>query len=53
VALELMSYPASSRHFLKEQVFDTIAAEPILTDDPVALRERVRAAFKALPSLAK
>src|SRR5262249_23253327 len=44
VALELMSYPASSRHFLKEQVFDALAADPILGDDAVALRELVRAA---------
>ena len=49
VALELVSYPASSRHFLKEQVFDALAAEPILGDDAVALRERVRAVFKTLP----
>src|SRR5204863_2841196 len=52
VASELMSYPASSRHFLKEQVFDVLAAEPLLGDDPVAVRERVRALFKALPVLA-
>jgi N-methylhydantoinase B len=49
VALELMSYPAPSRHFLKEQVFDALAAEPMLAEDPIALRERVRAVFKALP----
>jgi N-methylhydantoinase B len=52
VAAELMTYSASSRHFLKEQVFDVLAAEPLLEDDPVALRERVRAVFKALPVLA-
>jgi len=49
VALELMSYPASSRHFLKEQVFDALAAEPPVHDDVVALRERVRAVFKTVP----
>jgi N-methylhydantoinase B len=49
VASELMHYSASSRHFLKEQVFDALAAEPILAEDPIALRERVRAVFKALP----
>ncbi len=52
VAAELMTYSASSRHFFKEQVFDVLAAEPLLEDDPVALRERVRAVFKALPVLA-
>src|SRR5262249_30508670 len=49
VAAELTHYPASSRHFLKEQVFDALAAEPLIADEALALRERVRAVFKALP----
>jgi len=52
VASELMHYPASSRHFLKEQVFDALAAEPLVSDDSVALRERVRAVFKTVQATA-
>ncbi|HXJ77191.1 MAG TPA: hydantoinase B/oxoprolinase family protein [Candidatus Methylomirabilis sp.] len=52
VAAELMNYPASSRHFWKEQVYDVLAAEPFAGQDPMDLRERVRAAFKTLSTLA-
>jgi hypothetical protein len=47
-----MHYPASSRHFLKEQAFDALAAEALVSDDSVALRERVRAVFKTVQATA-
>ena len=50
VALELMSYPASSRHFFKEQVYDALAAEPLADDDPVgAHRAGSRACSRRCP----
>ncbi len=51
VAAETEAYPAWFRHFLKEQVFDALEAEPSPGLDPLALRERVRAVLKALPVL--
>jgi N-methylhydantoinase B len=44
VAAELEAYPASFRHFLKEQVFDALEAEPSPGLDPVALRTGARRA---------
>ncbi len=50
VGAELLEYPASYRHFLKEQVYEALQANGPLDLDPVALRERVRAIVKAIRS---
>ena len=48
VAAELIDYPGSYRHFLKERVYDELLANGAIDVDAVALRERVRAIVKAI-----
>src|SRR5256712_8790749 len=48
VATELLAYPGSSRHFLKERVYDSLLANGAVELDLLALRERVRAIVKAI-----
>ena len=50
VGAELLQYPGSYRHFLKEQVYDALEANGPLDLDPVALRERIRAIVKGVRS---
>jgi N-methylhydantoinase B len=50
VGAELLQYPGSSRHFLKEQIYDALEANGPLDLDPVALRERVRSLVKTIRS---
>ena len=48
VATELLAYPGSYRHFLKERVYDTLLANGAVDLDAILLRERIRAIVKAI-----
>jgi hypothetical protein len=50
VGAELLEFPGSYRHFLKEQVYLALEANGPLELDPVALRERIRSIVKAVRS---
>jgi N-methylhydantoinase B len=50
VGAELLEYPGSYRHFLKEQVYDVLEGNGPLDLDPVALREWIRAIVKTIRS---
>jgi hypothetical protein len=48
VAVELLGYPGSYRHFLKDQVYEILEATGSRDLEPVALRRRVRAMLKSI-----